>query len=83
MQKIFFKLFVLRKNRHYLSHTNWLSISVLTVSFLLSASRIVGLYVNYSAPISTWMHVSHLGFNHPELYSKEALWDQGKLLTRI
>ena len=78
IQKIVFKLFVATKNRHYLTHTNWISASLLSVFSLLSLSRIFALYLNYSAPISTWMHISYLIHAQPEIYSAQAKWDQGK-----
>jgi hypothetical protein len=64
LQKLFFRLFVSRQNKHYLHHANWLSVSTILVFTTLALSRIFSMCINYNAPLNVWMHVSHLPSFH-------------------
>ena len=60
LQKLYFFLFVREKVRHYLDHSRWISLVILSVFGVLSLSRIFALYQNYHAPMDVWMRVAHL-----------------------
>ena len=60
VQKLFYFFFVKVKAKHYLSHTQWISVSAIAVYSILCCSRIVGIYQNYHAPIDIWMNIAHM-----------------------
>ncbi|KAK3864709.1 hypothetical protein Pcinc_029623 [Petrolisthes cinctipes] len=48
------------RQQHYISHTTWLSLSLLALSATMSMSRIVGQYRAFHAPIETFMELNRL-----------------------
>lgn len=73
LQKLFFHAFVRVKQRHYLAHANWISVTFLATFALASLSRFVALYLGYGAPLAAWTHISHLVHSRPEHYGPDAL----------
>ena len=67
VQKLFYFLFVKVKDKHYLNHAQWISISSVGIYALLCLSRMTALYQNYHAPIDIWMHVAHMPKTQPEM----------------
>ena len=72
LQKLYFFLFVRQKIRHFLDHTQWISVVILAIFGTLSCSRVLALYHNYHAPMDVWMHVAHLPQmeNRLDMYEK-------------
>ena len=72
LQKLYFFLFVREKIRHYLDHSQWISVVVLGIFGALSLSRVLAIYHNYHAPMDVWMHVAHLPQmeNRMDMYEK-------------
>ena len=60
IQKLYFFACVREKIRHYLDHSQWISVIVLGIFGTLSLSRVLAIYHNYHAPMDVWMHVAHL-----------------------
>ena len=72
IQKLYFGVLVKIKTKHYLEHTQWISLAFLFGTSLLSVSRVAGLYQNYHAPLDIWMHLNH----HSQ--TEEAFYKPGK-----
>jgi len=68
VQKLFYCFFVKIKSKHYLKHTQWISVSALVIYSALCLSRIVGIYQNYSAPIDVWMHINGIPKVQPDRF---------------
>jgi len=73
VQKLVYYFWVDLKFRHYLHHTQWVSVGALVVYSLLCFSRITALYQNYHAPIDVWMHVAHMPKMEPDAAANQAL----------
>ena len=65
------RLLVTRQFRHFLEHTNWISVATIAVALVGGASRGMALYYNYGAPMNTWMNVSHLPFSAPDKFASD------------
>ena len=59
-QKLAFFVLVKAKSRHYLVHTAWLGLVSITLTGLLSLSRVAALYQGYHGVTDTWMAVNQL-----------------------
>ena len=63
LQKLWYATFVKVHNRHYLEHTQWISLTFLGITSLLSFSRVGALYKNYHGSMDVWMHVNKLSYD--------------------
>ena len=62
-QKLFYFAFVRVKSRHFLAHTRWLGLLAITVTSIVSLSRMAALYQGYHGVTDTWMAVNQLEEN--------------------
>ena len=59
-QKLYYYFFVKIKSRHFLHHTTWLGVLTITLSAVISLSRMTALYQGYHGVTDIWMRVNQL-----------------------
>jgi len=59
-QKLWYFLFVRVKSNHFLQHTAWLGLVALSLTAVVSLSRITALYQGYHAATDVWMKVNQI-----------------------
>lgn len=62
LQKLWYAFVVKIHTRHYLDHTQWMSLAFLALTTLLSISRFVALYQNYNAPVNLWINLNQMSY---------------------
>jgi alpha-1,2-mannosyltransferase len=79
LQKLWYAVFVKVKVRHYLDHTQWISLAFLAITSLFGMSRITALYQNYHAPLDVWMHINHMSHSEAHFKMGKLFFNQFKL----